>query len=132
MNTAMAEYMVWLSKQSGDHDHLWDACSSDIERLFLSGLIRGGIADRVELQQWVGRYRVDFVADGWLVIETDGFEWHYHRQEQVAADLRRTRYLMAHGFSVIRFLGTEVWNDLDECVDEVRAALAGPDRRLAS
>lgn len=108
------------------------ACESPIEKLLAGCLLQRGMEDRMQVQVEAGRYRLDIVVDGWLVVECDGFQWHYEREEQVAADLRRTRWLLSQGYSVIRFTGKEIWNDLERCADEVQAVLSGEDRRRAA
>ena len=61
----------------------------------------------------IGIYRVDFVIDEEYVIEIDGFEYH-KTKEQREKDYKRERYLMRHGFTVIRFTATEIYQ-LNSC-----------------
>jgi very-short-patch-repair endonuclease len=45
---------------------------------------------------------VDYVIDGWLVIETDGFEFHSNRAEY-RKDRRRANALAERGYVLLRF-----------------------------
>lgn len=69
-------------------------------------------------EQWIGRYRVDFlVPDAAVVVEVDG---PIHDQpEKSLSDRKRDRYLQREGYTVVRFKNKEVTEDVDRCVDEV-------------
>jgi len=85
----------------------------------------------LHLQWEVGPHRVDFLvrvdnepaADGsiWTagqyVIECDGHEAHSTR-EQRTADAQRDRYLVEHGYRVLRFTGSEIWRNAAQCASE--------------
>jgi very-short-patch-repair endonuclease len=72
----------------------------------------------LECQQWVSRYRVDFVVRSHrLIIEVDGHEYH-KTKEQRTADAGRQRFLQLEGWTVIRFTGTEIYNNASLCVDQ--------------
>jgi len=64
----------------------------------------------------IGIYKVDFVYEK-CVIEIDGHEFH-KTKEQRESDYKRERYLMRQGYTVIRFMGTEVFLNPNECVRE--------------
>lgn len=71
-------------------------------------------------------YRVDFaVPEIALAIEIDGHEFHKDR-EQRTRDAKRDRYLQRKGWTVMRFTGSEIYRDVEECVNEVLALL--PDK----
>jgi very-short-patch-repair endonuclease len=53
--------------------------------------------------------RVDFLVDGWLVVEVDGFAFHADRV-QFAEDRRRDAELARRGFVVLRFTFEQVLN----------------------
>lgn len=70
-------------------------------------------------------YRVDFMLINYLndketkiVIECDGYEYHSSK-EQIIKDNQRQRDLENAGYIVIRFLGTEIFNNPISCVYEV-------------
>ena len=52
-------------------------------------------------------------------IECDGHEFHEKTKEQVRRDRERERYLMKKGYKVIRFSGSEIVEDPNECAREV-------------
>lgn len=126
-----------------------DLCQSPIERYMFIGLISMFTRDvetaRVDIfcscggdvcsvpagavviqpQFKVGGYFADFIlAIGKLrrgiLIECDGHEWHEKSKEQVIADNKRNRAFRMHGFELLRFSGSEIYNDLAGCLRDVR------------
>lgn len=73
------------------------------------------------LSQYVeGKYRIDFVIyDKKIAIELDGHEGH-KTKEQRTNDTQRERYLTSKGWKVIRFTGTEIFQNCKKCVNEVQ------------
>lgn len=77
----------------------------------------------VQQQVEIGHYRADVVfvcktAEGQhkrLVVELDGHEFHERTKEQAAKDRARDRWMLEQGLTVIRFTGSEVWNDPFSC-----------------
>lgn len=75
-----------------------------------------------------GKYRVDFLVCGYLfeakqwidlVIECDGHDFHERTKEQAARDRSRDRAMMAGGYHVMRFTGSEIYRNSDRCIAEV-------------
>jgi len=80
-------------------------------------------------------YFVDFVLDVMRVdynaktsindictsyaIECDGHDFHEKTKEQVTHDKQRERILLNHFSKVIRFSGSEIYNNANKCVQEV-------------
>lgn len=84
------------------------------------------MASLIEREHWFGdaekhhRYRVDFLLkDARLIIELDGHAYH-STKEQLAKDASRQRYLIRAGYTVVRFTGREIYQDVQACVGEVR------------
>lgn len=76
---------------------------------------------RLGAQEQIGPYRVDFVLEAFgveVVIEVDGHDFHEKTKEQAAKDKRRDRYLVANGYTVIHFTGSEVWANPFRCAEE--------------
>lgn len=78
-------------------------------------------------------YRLDFAlvdpgADLFLCVEVDGAAWHERTPEQGQRDRERDRKLTAAGWTVLRFLGREVFRNASACVHEV-IAIAVKERR---
>ena len=76
----------------------------------------------------IGKYRVDFCilfpgarsSDNFhIVVECDGHQFHERTKEQARRDRSRDRFIQAAGFQVLRFTGSEIWNDSIKCVLEV-------------
>ncbi len=49
----------------------------------------------------IGRYRVDFLVDGWLIIEADGAS--HGTAQQFASDRERDSFFVGNGYPVLRF-----------------------------
>ena len=64
----------------------------------------------------VGIYIVDFVL-GECAIEIDGHEYH-KTKEQRYQDARRDRFLIREGYTVVRFIASEVFVDAKSCALE--------------
>lgn len=79
------------------------------------------------------KWRVDFVATtfvvdnyetnegSWrdLIIECDGHEFHERTKQQAARDRSRDRMALSDGFPLLRYTGSEIWNDPLGCAQEV-------------
>lgn len=72
------------------------------------------------------RYRIDFEIKvtlnnktHYFAIECDGHEFHEKTKEQATKDRKRERKLIEHGYHVIRFTGSEIWEDPAGCAYEV-------------
>lgn len=50
-----------------------------------------------------------------IVIECDGYDFHQKTKEQVQKDYERDRLLQMEGYYVLRFSGSEIYNDLAKC-----------------
>lgn len=74
------------------------------------------IAVNLKYQVVIGIYKADFVF-GRFVIEIDGHEFH-KTKEQREHDYNRERYLQRRSFFIVRFTGTEIFQNADKCVQE--------------
>ncbi|MGI4951930.1 MAG: endonuclease domain-containing protein [Janthinobacterium lividum] len=108
-------------------------CESPAETAFLEAMIAGfrlvpgkgllqGPSMSLNLQVEIGRYRVDFFVNGWLVIEVDGAAYH-SSPEAMARDLERDRFMEDAGYTVLRIPAKVVFNKPQEAVAAVQAAL---------
>lgn len=76
---------------------------------------------RFRRQQPLGPYVVDFAClERRLVVEIDGSQ----HLVQAAADARRTEWLRAQGFTVLRFWNNEVLLEIDAVLERIRLCLA--------
>ena len=86
-----------------------------------------GIDLIIEPQAQLGPHRVDFrferrcydFGNNSVLIECDGHAFHERTKEQATKDKSRDRYLQTLGHSVLRFTGSEIFNDPFKCVDEI-------------
>lgn len=81
----------------------------------------------VEIQAWVlGKFRVDFLIDGWLVVETDG-RGKYRDEDDLWNEKKRSDAILNAGFQMIRItnskLNTFIGHE-SELVRDVRQRLA--------
>ena len=80
-------------------------------------------------QHPVGKYRLDFaIPDKRIAIELDGHEYHKTKFQRTH-DAKRDRWLFGQGWNVLRFTGTEIYKDLDRCIDEI-CELVGVERLI--
>lgn len=82
------------------------------------------------LQKNIGPYRADCLVvvrhEGTLrniVIEFDGHDFHERTKAQARRDKSRDRWLVANGYSVLRFTGSEIWAEPERCAEEIEAYL---------
>lgn len=94
---------------------------SPLEAVMTASLLLALGPDRLAAQRHIAPYRVDLLVDEWLVVEVDGYQYHYRHRQDVLSDRRRDRWLAKCGYHVIRFVGAEVWADVQGCTDEVVA-----------
>lgn len=81
-------------------------------------------------QAGIGKYRADFLLwfsigrhHGGVIVECDGHDFHERTKEQAARDKRRDRDLLAAGYPVMRFTGSEIYKDPIGCAEQVRGPL---------
>lgn len=54
-----------------------------------------------------------------LIIECDGHEFHEKTKEQVVKDNEKNRALQKAGYEVLRFSGSEIYKNINKCVNEI-------------
>ena len=101
---------------------------TDAEMILWSRLRRRQIEGfKIRRQHPIGPYINDFAcAEAKLVIEVDG-ETH-GSPEELARDLKRTRFMEAQGWQVIRCCNVEVYRNLDGVLIQIAEALAARTR----
>ena len=76
----------------------------------------------------VGHYRLDFaIPQKKIGIELDGHEYH-KTKEQRTHDAKRDRDLRELGWSLLRFTGTEIYQNVKQCVEQIQMILQQYDR----
>lgn len=72
----------------------------------------------LQREVWIGRYRVDFlIPDQRIIIELEGYAYHQGKDKRTQ-DARRERELELKGYRVITFTGTEIYRDVEACVEQ--------------
>lgn len=62
----------------------------------------------------------DFIKEDFkLIIECDGYEFHQKTKKQVEYDNKREYDIKMLGYDILRFSGTEIYNDVDSCVNKI-------------
>lgn len=81
-------------------------------------------------QAEVGKYRADFLIydrsvpaelaePRWMIVECDGHDFHERTKEQARHDKQRDRFFQSKGYKVLRFTGSEIWQDAEGCANEI-------------
>lgn len=115
-------------------------CESPAETAFLTAMIdahellpeSGSLRSqdlKLDLQVQEGGYRVDFLANEWLVIEIDGAAYH-SSEDAKERDRQRDSYFEYLGYSVLRVPAKIVFTDPEEAIRRVASALAAGRRSL--
>jgi very-short-patch-repair endonuclease len=88
------------------------------------------------VQPWVqgveSRFRPDFMVfydGGIVVVELDGHEYHKSK-EQRTSDAKRQRWFEARRIRVLRWTGSEVHQNAQECVRELLEIVRGKQARF--
>ena len=79
---------------------------------------RCGFGFAVFSQFPISGYRADFVLGcrgAAMVVEVDGHDWHERTKGQAARDRERDRAMLAIGYPVVRFTGSQLHEDPAEC-----------------
>lgn len=80
----------------------------------------------------IGDYRADIALIAGLqhfgfiqkiAIECDGHDFHEKTKEQAARDKKRDRFFQSKGWVILRFTGSEIYNDPMKCAEEVSMCL---------
>ena len=120
-------------------------CESPIERMLGVGIYNSmlyweSLADnnglnifpQMEIVCGKKTYRVDFEINAivcgkekLVIIECDGHEFHEKTKAQAIKDRQRERDLIKSGYIVVRFTGSEIFNNLYKCVGEIKEILFG-------
>lgn len=95
--------------------------------------------DLVRMQYDVLGYRADFAIKRYelkyggagrvvlssqtILVECDGHEFHERTKEQASRDKSRDRELHSAGFLVLRFSGSEIWEDPYKCATQIMDCL---------
>ena len=91
-----------------------------IENTMQNELIKRGI-DYKNQVTILGKYQVDFLIHT-LIVECDGAYWHNYPYG-LEKDHRRDDELKERGFTILRFWGKDIKNNISKCVDKIKETL---------
>lgn len=82
-------------------------------------------------QEKIGSYIVDFLviadfSDDKVIIECDGHDFHEKTKEQAKHDKERDRYLTSLGYKILRYAGSEIYNNFLEIEKELSILIDVP------
>lgn len=124
----MAAAMLWLEMEWAGFPQA-DIVGGPQDHLELWGP-RDDLCFYLTPQCPIGKWRVDFLVwfaigrhIGGVVVECDGHQFHEKNKEQAARDKRRDRELLAAGYPVMRFTGSEIFKDAVGCAEQLRQPL---------
>lgn len=113
---ARDQLIYWKSIRQAIQAKIPKQTESPIEKIFFDN---AQVIPALSVQYPIGPYRVDFaIPDKKIVIELDGHEYH-KTKEQRTNDAKRERDLQLLGWNVIRFTGSEIYQDVAKCVAQV-------------
>jgi len=95
--------------------------AADIAKEPFSGVC---VEQQVELGDWRADFVIheyDWTCEKWrsVIVECDGHDFHERTKEQAARDRSRDRRASLSGATVLRFTGSEIWNDPLGCAEQV-------------
>ena len=125
------------------YENTFETCMlkfTPIEKIMYSILLRiesdfaysyQGLYLSIQCQQKIGNYRVDFLvtssfSDEKIIIECDGHDFHEKTKEQAKHDKERDRYLTSNGYKILRYTGSELYNNFNEIENELSSLLDVP------
>ncbi|GAA1780345.1 hypothetical protein GCM10009712_29650 [Pseudarthrobacter sulfonivorans] len=72
--------------------------------------------------QIAGVGRVDFLIDGWLIVEINGFQFHSSRAAW-RKDMSRSNIAQTQAYAVLSYAPEQIWNSPDMVLKEIHAVL---------
>jgi very-short-patch-repair endonuclease len=80
---------------------------------------RAWIRRQVELD---GVGRVDFLVNGWFIVEVNGYQFHSSRDDW-RKDMARLNAAELFGYGTLSYAPEQVWNNSDHVLTEIHAML---------
>lgn len=80
-----------------------------------------GLAFETQVQL-PGIGRVDFLVEGCLIVEVDGFAFHSSRASMLN-DLNRNNAAAVNGYAVLRYMPEVIWFEPERVISEIQAVL---------
>ncbi len=114
----MAKYFGTARKRLAKADGLSESVPEISARLLFES---AGLKFRRQVQI-AGVGRVDFLIEGWLVVEINGFQFHSSR-EAWRRDMSRSNIAQTQGYAVLSYPPEQIWNNPDAVLREIRVML---------
>lgn len=85
----------------------------------------------IQTQQKIDNYTVDFLvtsdfSNEKIIIECDGHDFHEKTKEQAQHDKERDRFLTSKGYIILRYTGSEIYNNFCGIESELSKLLDVP------
>jgi very-short-patch-repair endonuclease len=110
---------TWRNRGKGG-DGTW--CESPIERRLYNVLASRGY--EVKAQVPCGRYRIDLALPRYrIAIECDGKAYHSSRSQK-AHDRKKDQFLRDHGWTVLRFTGSQINGKMAYVIRKIEESVA--------
>ncbi len=131
-NTKIIRKIVENKHSNKTESPIEEMLYEEMEKIKQSDLLKKGIIyfdvipqARVKING--NNYRLDFLVDACcensgrilLVVECDGHEFHERTKAQVKNDNKRQRNLQSNGYIVVRFSGSEIYEDPKYCCNQL-------------
>lgn len=99
-----------------------------------------GYENQREIECGENKYRVDFLIPvifykniyKCYIVECDGYEFHQKTKEQVENDYIRQRNIEMEGYRIIKFTGSEIYNDAYSCALQVLKYIQNDFKRIGN
>jgi len=106
---------------------LGEKCESPIELKLYRQLVHSKLDKGIELQyDKIAEVNTipDFTyPDKKIAIYCDGHKYHERTKKQARRDRSQDRKLQSLGWTVLRYTGSEIYNNVEKCVEEIRSFL---------
>lgn len=128
MEEIATDYLTSISACESPIEQLLGLALKDYEKIFNIKAELGvyTIDPQYEIECFGKKYRVDFYITAMrndklkcVIVECDGYDFHEKTKEQATRDKQRDRFLTKAGYTVIRFTGSEIWDNPQKCVREI-------------
>lgn len=127
-------FLEWFIHSADQNIKIAETIKSPIEQIMYLSLVHlrtsyGLFNIRIARQVKIENFTVDFLVQyngKNVVVECDGHEWHEKTKEQASKDKRRDRELQKLGHIVLRYTGSDIYNDPNKVLDDMVSILGEP------
>ncbi len=82
-------------------------------------------ADQFQIEYYFKKAETPYkpVQEAVVIVECDGHDYHERNKKQASHDKKRDRVLQSLGYNVLRFTGSDLWDDVFRHAEEVHTFL---------